>query len=243
MISTWVLWWSAALEMGEWPVSFHRFREEKLSVQMLEYSPKKPQYIGDERCRLSTTQHDQDGRLFHLISRYFQPLLPVSLFPRKRLRERSRQGFVRRSVLLVNHLSSVQDRIPNRNSKVCVVCGKRCLYIYMECVGRMERRVSQCTQAGKTSTKMVVVCPASFHYPQHQLLWFNEEWFPSCQCCLQEGLEGDGANKRGRLAEWCPWIRSFLSVGCHQRGSSVVDSRVVTDDVSLRRWSSFDHVI
>ena len=47
------------MRAGEWkqePVDFYRFRE-KLALQMLTYSPKNRKYAGDERFRVSTSQH------------------------------------------------------------------------------------------------------------------------------------------------------------------------------------------
>ena len=120
----------------ETPVSFHRFRE-KLAIQMLTYSPKNRNYVGDERFRASTSQHkarrpprptDLSNSAATRASSASTNVTPQSI------KEASRKRLCGDLCPLVDHMSSIHP-IPNRNSKVCVVCGKYCYHVCMKCTG------------------------------------------------------------------------------------------------------------
>ena len=68
---------------------------------------------------------------------------------------------------LIDHLSSIRQ-IPNRNSKVCAVCGKDCHHVCMKCVGAdgkagvaMHSFLKLTGEAGEDTTKRV---PCYFQY-------------------------------------------------------------------------------
>ena len=128
------------MRAGEWkvekPVDFHRFRE-KLAVQMLQYSPQNRKYVGDEKFRVSTAQHKarrtcttttQDGLSNSRSSSSATSVTSESI------KEASGRRLCGDLCPLIEHVSSVK-KIPNRNKKVCVVCGKDCYHVCMLCVG------------------------------------------------------------------------------------------------------------
>ena len=132
------------MRAGEWrqrnPVSFHLFRE-KLAKQMLLYNPKDRKYPGDERFRASTSQHKQRRPPLHtdLSNSASSGDSTMSSVTQASIKEASRKRLCGDLCPLIEHLSSIQQ-IPNRNSKVCVVCGKDCYHVCMKCVGDDGRK-------------------------------------------------------------------------------------------------------
>ena len=127
------------MRAGEWkqekPCSFHRFRE-KLATQMLEYNPRERKYLGDERFRASTSQHKSrrpplPTELSHSGSSSDSTMTSVTSESIKKASGRRLCGDL---CPLIDHMSSIRP-VPNRNSKVCVVCGKDAYHVCTKCIG------------------------------------------------------------------------------------------------------------
>ena len=154
------------MRAGEWrtenPVSFYRFRE-KLSMQMLQYTPDHRKYPGDERFRTSTQQHKSRRAISWDVSS--GTYVSESGFPVKKSDVLQAHGNRLCGDLteLLKHLKSVRTN-PNRNSKVCVACGKDCYHCCFECVGPDGKKgvamhVRPCSKKGKDGE-----IPCFYHY-------------------------------------------------------------------------------
>ena len=65
---------------------------------------------------------------------------------------------------LINHMESVHQ-IPNRNSKMCVVCGKDCYHVCTKCVGEDGRQgVTMHAAPNLTGKKGADGVPCYMHY-------------------------------------------------------------------------------
>lgn len=127
------------LRAGEWkieqPCSFHRFRE-KLSVQMIQYSPQQRKYVGDEKFRVYTQQHKKRCLVSSFLSSARSTTTSastVSLDYQSGLTKADFTGFSSSRLCgdltkLVAHVDSV-EALPNKASKICVVCGDRCYFV------------------------------------------------------------------------------------------------------------------
>ena len=120
------------------PVTFHRFRE-KLAKKMLQYSPKNRKYLGDDKFRASTQQPKE--------RRPASAASVASSLSDSRSTEKSMTSITKDDLsaaegrrlcgdlsAFCEHVESIQ-RIPNRNSKCCVVCGKDTYWVCMKCRG------------------------------------------------------------------------------------------------------------
>jgi len=107
-------------------VSFHRFRE-KLAFQMLQYDPRKREYPGDEKFRVSTQQNQTQRRRTTSPSRSstWSVQSTSSGVSEGNLLETSAStrlyGFLDN---LIGHQESI-GKFPGHNDRVCVVCGER----------------------------------------------------------------------------------------------------------------------
>jgi hypothetical protein len=120
-------------------VDFYRWRE-KLSAQMLGYSPKQRKYPGDEKFRVSTSQPKSQRSPFNS---------PVSTAPRvprsaASVATSATSGVTSDDVKkadkrlcgnlcqLLQHVDSVAP-LPNGSKRVCSVCGVKCGYMCGKC--------------------------------------------------------------------------------------------------------------
>ena len=149
------------------PVSFHRFRE-KLAIQMLEYDPRKRKYLGDERFRVSTSQHKERRAITRPPLSSSRSTTSASssssgAISREDLRAASATRLCGNLTPFCEHIRELK-RIPNRNSKVCVVCGKDCYYwACFKCKGPDGRR-GVAMHATTREDDPVGSIPCVYHY-------------------------------------------------------------------------------
>lgn len=125
------------MRAGKWkqkkPVDFYRFRE-KLALQMLTYTPEDRKYLGDEKFRASTTQHKARRPVWSQHSSSRSTSSDSTLSHEEAIKKSTGKRLCGDLRPLIDHLSTVTT-LPNRNAKVCVVCGKLCYHCCMKCVG------------------------------------------------------------------------------------------------------------
>jgi hypothetical protein len=118
-------------------VDFYRWRE-KLSTQMLQYSPKNRKYPGDEKFRVSTSQPKSQRMFTSPIST--APRLPRSAASVASATSGVTADDVKKAekrlcgdlCLLLQHVDSVVP-LPNGSKRVCAVCGVKCKYLCGNC--------------------------------------------------------------------------------------------------------------
>ena len=152
------------MRAGEWridkPVDFYRFRE-KLAEQMLLYSPQERKYVGDDRFRVSTAQHVARRPLSSLSPEELSAASDVSSITRDSIKKMTGKRLCGDLDPLIDHLEHVQV-LPNRNSKVCAVCGKDAYHYCKLCVGPDGKRGVAMHAAHSLTKGDGVAC--FFHY-------------------------------------------------------------------------------
>ncbi|KAL3936788.1 MAG: hypothetical protein SGARI_002405 [Bacillariaceae sp.] len=158
------------MRAGEWkverPVSFHRFRE-KLAMQMLQYTPENRRYPGDEHFRVCTQQNRKKrgpNRSLSLSSGSVRTCtsaasLSRSDFLAKHISHRLCGDLTKLSA----HLRSIKP-LPNKQKKICVVCGKHAYHVCMLCVGPDNKKgVAMHPQPAKEGKGNPVACSIHHH--------------------------------------------------------------------------------
>ena len=131
------------LQAGDWkvnkPVDFHRFRE-KLATQMLKYTPADRKYPGDEYFCVCTQQTRKKRRAPPNRS---DTLSSGSIHTCASAASLLREDFLAKHVtnrlcgdltVLCDHLKSIKA-LPNKQKKICVVCGRLAYHVCMKCKG------------------------------------------------------------------------------------------------------------
>ena len=105
---------------------------------MLHYHPRNRKYPGNERFREATVQH-KSRRKNHYPASLSSSASTISAsttghVTKQAIKDATGKRLCGNLCTLIEHMKHI-ERIPNRNSKVCVVCGRDCYQYCMKCIG------------------------------------------------------------------------------------------------------------